>query len=162
MNVQTIADDILKLAKRRSLEFTPMQLMKLVYIAYGWYLAMHNEKLFNDRIEAWKYGPVIPNLYQSTKHFGGNVIPHELIADGPISNPNLEVFLDSIVQHYGRFSGIALSNLTHRQGTPWQQVYRPNVVGIQIPDDIIKEHYLRELRERSGELHGRQSTATIA
>ncbi|MFK7838206.1 MAG: hypothetical protein AB8B60_18500 [Sulfitobacter sp.] len=30
---------------------TPMQLMKLVYISYGWYLAMHNAKLFNDRIE---------------------------------------------------------------------------------------------------------------
>ena len=76
MNAQTVADDILKLAKRRGMVLTPMQLMKLVYIAYGWYLAMHNARLFDDRIEAWKYGPVIPNLYHATKHFGGNIIPH--------------------------------------------------------------------------------------
>lgn len=151
MDAQTIADDILKLAKRRGLELTPMQLVKLVYIAYGWNLAMHNKKLFDDRIEAWKYGPIIPSLYQATKHFGRNIIPHSLIADSPISNPDLEVFLDSIAEHYGHYSGIALSNLTHRQGTPWQQVYRPNVVGIQIPDDLIKAHYQEELSARQKE-----------
>lgn len=145
MNAQTVADDILKLAKRRGMVLTPMQLMKLVYIAYGWYLAMHNARLFDDRIEAWKYGPVIPNLYHATKHFGGNIIPHSLIANSPVSNPDLEAFLDSIVQNYGQFSGIALSNLTHRRGTPWHEVYRPDFLGIQIPDELIKAHYQEEL-----------------
>ena len=153
MNVQTVADDILKLAKRRDMVFTPMQLMKLVYIAYGWYLAIYNAKLFDDRIEAWKYGPVIPNLYHATKHFGGSIIPHDLIANSPVSNPDLEKFLDSIVRNYGHFSGIALSNLTHRQGTPWQQVYRPDVLGIQIPDELIKAHYQEELHASETELH---------
>ena len=153
MNVQTVADDILKLAKRRDMVLTPMQLMKLVYIAYGWYLAIYNAKLFDDRIEAWKYGPVIPNLYHVTKHFGGNIIPHDLIANSPVSNPDLEKFLDSIVKNYGDFSGIALSNLTHRQGTPWQQVCRPDVLGIQIPDELIKAHYQEELHASETELH---------
>ena len=61
MDAQTIADDILKLAKRRDLTLTPMQLVKLAYIAYGWYLAIYEKRLFDDRIEAWKYGPIIPN-----------------------------------------------------------------------------------------------------
>lgn len=43
MNAQTVADDILKLAKRRGLELTPMQLVKLAYIAYGWYLAIYEK-----------------------------------------------------------------------------------------------------------------------
>ena len=145
MNAQTVADDILKLAKRRGLELTPMQLVKLAYIAYGWYLAIYEKKLFDDRIEAWKYGPIIPNLYQATKHFGSNVIPQSLIADSPVSNPDNEKFFDRIVELYGHFPGIALSNLTHRQGTPWQQVYQPNSLGIEIPDDLIKAHYLEAL-----------------
>jgi uncharacterized phage-associated protein len=148
MTAQTVADDILKIAKRRGMSLTPMQLMKLVYISYGWYLAMHNAKLFNDRIEAWKYGPVIPTLYQSTKRFGRNEIPLELIADGPISDPRMEAFYDSIVGNYGQYSGIALSNLTHRQGTPWQQVFKPNVMGIQIPDNLITAHYQQGLDAR--------------
>lgn len=148
MSAQIIADDILKIAKRRGMSLTPMQLMKLVYISYGWYLAMHDAKLFNDRIEAWKYGPVIPNLYQATKRFGKNPIPTNLIADGPISNNGMEAFYDSIVENYGKFSGIALSNLTHRQGTPWQQVFQPNVMGIEIQDHLIKEHYQQGLDAR--------------
>lgn len=147
-SAQTIADDILKLAKRRRLEFTPMQLMKLVYIAYGWHLAMTGKPLFLDRIEAWKYGPVIPNLYHATKRFGRDPIPHPLISDSELSRPKLEAFLDSIVENYGSYSGIALSNLTHRIGTPWQQVYQVNKLGIRIPDDLIKEHYQRGLDAR--------------
>lgn len=145
---QIIADDILKLAKRQGKSLTPMQLMKLVYIAYGWFLAMQGQKLFGDRIEAWKYGPVIPNLYRATKHFGGGEIPHSMIADSPLSNPALESFLESIVTNYGGYSGIALSNLTHRSGTPWQQMYRPGVMNIEIPDHLIREHYERGLDAR--------------
>lgn len=145
MSAQVVADDILKIAKRRGMTLTPIQLMKLVYISYGWYLAMHNAKLFNDRIEAWKYGPVIPNLYQSTKRFGRGEIPTNLVADGPISNPNMEAFYDSIVENYGKYSGIALSNLTHRQGTPWQRVFQPNIMSTEIPDEYIREHYQQGL-----------------
>ena len=148
MSAQVVADDILKIAKRRGMTLTPMQLMKLVYISYGWYLAMHNTKLFNDRIEAWKYGPVIPNLYQATKRFGKDQIPINLVADGPISNTAMGAFYDSIVENYGKYSGIALSNLTHRHGTPWQQVFQPNVMGIEIEDSLIREHYQQGLDAR--------------
>ncbi len=155
MPAQTIADDILKLAKRRELSLTPMQLMKLVYISYGWYLAMNGNRLFDDKIEAWKYGPVIPSLYHATKHFRGEVIPGHLVSDAPVTRPDLEAFLGSIVDNYGQFSGIALSNLTHRPGTPWQRVFRHDVMGIEIPDDYIREHYQQGLNER-------QSSTTAA
>lgn len=148
MSVQTVADDILKIAKRRGMKLTPMQLTKLVYISYGWYLAMHNAKLFNDRIEAWKYGPVIPNLYQATKRFGKNEIPLSMVADSSIGDQNMEPFYESIVENYGKYSGIALSNLTHREGTPWHKVFQPNVMGIEIPDPLILEHYQQGLNAR--------------
>lgn len=148
MTAQIVADDILKIAKRRGVALTPMQLMKLVYIAYGWHLAMRGTRLFSDRIEAWKYGPVIPSLYRLTKRFGREIIPGEMISDGPVSHSDLEPFLTSIVENYGSYSGIALSNLTHRQGSPWQQVFKPNIMNIEIPDAIIREHYQRGLDAR--------------
>ncbi len=145
MTAIIVADDILKIAKKQGKALTPLQLMKLVYISYGWYLAMQGTKLFDDRIEVWKYGPVIPSLYQSTKRFGKGEIPTNLIADKPISNTDMCAFYDSIVKNYGQYSGIALSNLTHREGTPWQQVFQPDVIGIEIPDDLIKSHYQQGL-----------------
>ncbi|MBF9052338.1 DUF4065 domain-containing protein [Roseobacter sp. HKCCD9010] len=142
---QSVADDVLKLAKRRGKYLTPMQLMKLVYISYGWFLAMRGEKLFHDRIEAWKYGPVIPNLYHATKHFRGDIIPHTMISNAPLTHPEMENFIGGVVDGYADYSGIALSNLTHRSGTPWHQAYEPNVMNKEIPDNLIQEHYQRGL-----------------
>ncbi|MEM8849219.1 MAG: type II toxin-antitoxin system antitoxin SocA domain-containing protein [Pseudomonadota bacterium] len=148
MSVTAIADDILKLAKRRGLSLTPMQLMKLAYISYGWHLAMRGERLFEDRVEAWKYGPVIPALYHATKHFGREKIGPGFISDGSLSHPEHESFLDGVVERYGSFSGIALSNLTHMPGTPWSQVFKPGVLGIVIPDELIAQHYRNGLDAR--------------
>lgn len=145
----TIADEILKAAKKQSISLTPMQLMKLVYIAHGWSLVVMNRDLFTDRIEAWKYGPVIPNLYQATKRFGRNAIPMNLIdeTENPNIDPSVRSFLEDVVRKYGHLSGIQLSNLTHLSGTPWHEVYEPNVMGKEISDDRIRHHYQVKLNE---------------
>lgn len=61
-DVLTVADTILKIAKSKGKALTPMQLVKLTYIAHGWSLALHEKGLFKNKIEAWQYGPVIPDL----------------------------------------------------------------------------------------------------
>ena len=48
---------------------TPMQLLKLVYIAHGTMLGKYSMPLINDKVEAWKYGPVIKPLYDAIKTY---------------------------------------------------------------------------------------------
>jgi uncharacterized phage-associated protein len=149
-NAITIADEILRLAKKAGKALTPLQLMKLVYISHGWSLAVRSMDLFPDRIEAWKYGPVIPDLYQATKHFGRNPIPVSAVDDVKPNAVDAQTlaFLDDVFGKYGSLTGIQLSNLTHKSGTPWSQVYDSGVFGIEIPDEVIKNHYLSLLNER--------------
>lgn len=139
----TIADEILKIAKAKGKSLTPMQLMKLTYIAHGWALAILNRDLFRNRIEAWQYGPVIPDLYHATKQYGKNPIPLGAIGSPEQSGVEREthVFLEDVFEKYGNLDGITLSYLTHQRGTPWDQVYVPNVRRIEIPDYLIKQHY---------------------
>ena len=147
--VANIADDLLKIAKRKGMELTPMQLNKLCYIAYGWHSVMPGEKLFEDQIQAWKYGPVIPKLYHGTKHFGRNPIPFSQIENEDVlTHPDLEDLLEEVVEEYGKFAGIVLSSFTHRPGTPWDKFYRQGKLNIEIPYEEIKEHY-EELNERA-------------
>ncbi len=149
-NAIIIADEILKLAKKQGRSLTPLQLMKLVYISHGWSLAIRDVDLFPDRIEAWKYGPVIPDLYRATKHFGRNPIPFDLVDNTKPSavDNKTHAFLADVYEKYGNLSGTQLSSLTHKSGTPWDQVYEPGIRGIEIPDAIIKAHYLDLLNER--------------
>ena len=51
---------------------SPMKLQKLVYFAHGWNLAISNNPLIKEPIEAWDYGPVISTIYNEFKLFGGS------------------------------------------------------------------------------------------
>lgn len=44
-----------------------MQVIKMAHIAHGYSLAIHNEPLVDEAVEAWKYGPVVPSLYYRAK-----------------------------------------------------------------------------------------------
>lgn len=145
-----IAEETLRIAKKHGKSLTPLQLMKLVYIAHGWSFPVLGADLFRDRIEAWKYGPVIPDLYHATKHYGRAPIPLELVgdADTTVTDAKTREYLENVFDLYGGLSGTALSNLTHKSGTPWDQVYRDGVFNIEIPDYLIRKHYKELYRER--------------
>lgn len=140
--VLVVADAFLKLAKRKGKLLTPLQLMKLVYIAHGFYLAMREGDLFSDRIEAWKYGPVIPELYHATKQYGRSPIPLQSVGDDDPSLAKEDLdFVNEVYEKYGHLSGVALSSLTHKPGTPWYKLYEDGVLQIEIPDHEIQTHY---------------------
>ena len=138
-----IADEILGLATNDTNSLTPMQLLKLVYISHGWMLGLYSVPLISNRVEAWKYGPVIPDLYHSIKGFRDSPVLTDLKRDnGGRDLLGVETdLIEQVYKAYGRFSGIKLSRMTHRPGTPWHRVYKDGVGGILIPNDIIEEHY---------------------
>jgi uncharacterized phage-associated protein len=138
----TAANRILEIAKEKGITLTPLQLMKLTYMSQGWMLGLKGKALFDDRIEAWKYGPVIPSLYQRTKLFGSGPITEQLPAPtGDNLDGDAEEILQSVVETYGRYSGVALSNLTHRPGSPWSQFWKEGVINCEIPVSAIRAHY---------------------
>ena len=146
---RAIANRFLALAEERHDTLTPMQVLKLVYIAHGWRLGLYGTPLIKDNVEAWQYGPVIPVLYNSMRAFGGSPVRGLLAVDrdDPTLRPGERSVIDQVYNIYGRMSGPALSRLTHAPDTPWDQTYRPGRFGLVISDDLIEDHYER-LAER--------------
>lgn len=143
----TVANQFIRLAKQDGKYLTPMQLLKLVYIAHGWSYGFFNEPLIDDDIEAWKYGPVIPALYQAIKKYGNTAITQDISypwfkSEDSLSENNAKV-INFVYKKYGHFDGIQLSMLTHEQGTPWSEVFNPLSWGDKIPNSIIHTHYKR-------------------
>lgn len=140
------ANHILGLAKNAGQTLTPLQVMKLTYMAHGWHMATHGDALVTEAVQAWQYGPVLPNLYRMLKPFGSGPVAPDWLARMRFDRTELSdserQSLESIFGVYGHFSGMALSNLTHKPGSPWSQVWRPGVTNLVIPNELIKSHYI--------------------
>ncbi len=150
-NPTTIANYFIKKYADKG-NLTPMKLIKLTYIAYGWYLALTDkkERLTDELPLAWDFGPVFPSLYESLKGYGGSVIKEKIPnrVDDDTIKPDDKKFLDKMWNLYGRYDGIYLSALTHKKDTPWKKVYAKGTNAV-ISDDDIFEHYKEKLKPKA-------------
>ena len=127
---------------------TPMQLIKMTYIAHGWSLAINNKPLIVEDVEAWKYGPVIPSLYYEFKKYGKNPVPYIPIEETNYIKPDDKKLLDKIIEVYGYWNGLQLSANTHKEGTPWHQTKKWYTMGNPIiPEKIIRDYYIEKYKQ---------------
>ena len=131
---------------------TPMKLVKLVYVSHGWYLALYDEPLISEAVQAWKFGPVIPTVYHGFKDYGDQQITscatefmnYNLVVP-IVKKDDTKKFLNAVWEEYKKFNGLQLSALTHQSDTPWDIVYNQQGGskrnGAIITNDLIKEHY---------------------
>lgn len=146
-NALAVANFFIEKSAESQKELTPMQLLKLVYIAHGWHLGLTKEPLIQEDVEAWQYGPVIRPIYRRYKGYGRDPInktdlaPREELSDVP----RLKPFLDSIWKIYSDYTGPQLSTMTHTPDTPWYQIWHhqggKNELGAVIPNGLIQAHY---------------------
>jgi len=149
-----VANAVLDEARAQGKSLTIMQLLKLVYIAHGWALALLRAPLVNEEPEAWQHGPVFPSIYREFRRFGSQPItsnglgPFGSVPTAQLSDDQRAV-VRSVIQTYGDFHAFALSRITHEPGTPWSQVYRDGEGSSEeIPNAIIAEHYTKLAHER--------------
>lgn len=101
-----------------------LKLNKLLYYAQGWSLNRLGKPLFDDEIQAWDYGPVIPDVYHTFKKYGSKCIrkPIAEFDENVLESDELELLVD-VYTNYGKYTGWALKDMTHVKGSPWDKVY---------------------------------------
>ncbi|MFD1703365.1 Panacea domain-containing protein [Methylopila henanensis] len=155
---QHIVNYFLTRAEREGRPLTPLKLIKLVYIAYGWVLALTGKRLFDEPIQAWQHGPVIPSVYHEFKHYGKRPIEDKAtcfdldtfdftVPEIEASDKETKAILDKVWSAYKMFSGWSLRQKTHEPGTPWSQTYEEGVSDKEIPDTLIAPHFKKRIRE---------------
>ncbi|WP_060482063.1 Panacea domain-containing protein [Pseudomonas sp. NBRC 111119] len=156
LSSESVANYFIQKSFDRGVPLTPMQVLKLVYISHGWFRGYFSQNLINDAVQAWRYGPVIPDLYRKLKHYGRGTIDSAIPGYGvpgdyqnPLSNPHTLALLDRIWEIYGGYTGVQLSAMTHQTGTPWDQIWHQsggdNYSGAIIPNELIERHYKEKI-----------------
>lgn len=153
----SIANYFIDLAHRDGRDIRPLKLMKLVYIAHGYMLALLDrptEGTKLERVEAWQYGPVFPSVYYSFKQYGSHPIDRKTtvfdfsligVSDDiqvvPMLTDEDEKRICRFVwNNYGIYTDSTLVTTLHADGTPWKRYYKPGK-NVTIPDADTKNHY---------------------
>ena len=150
--IANIFVDKARAAKKR---LTIMPLVKYVYLAHGWTLGYTGKPLIRHQVQAWKFGPVIPEVYRAfAPQF---VIKNKARPYDPEFgefpdyttklNENEADIVSKVYERYSRLGAFSLSDLTHREGTPWDQC-KDQYFGT-IPNEIIKEYYEKLIKDLS-------------
>ncbi|WP_266202851.1 Panacea domain-containing protein [Pontibacter kalidii] len=119
LTAKDIAEYLLRLSDSEASDITNLKIQKLLYYVQGFNLAMHGEKMFNDPIEAWQYGPVVADLYHAYKGNGSGVISpsNNYEFTRSLTEEEEELILE-VNDVYGQFSGPKLMHMTHEE-RPW-------------------------------------------
>ena len=101
-------------------EMTNMKVQKLLYYAQSLHLALYNEPLFAEEIQAWRYGPVCPPAYKFYTEFEAKQLPipdKESLLQLPREKKEL---LEEIWEYFGGYHAYKLSDMTHVE-FPWKK-----------------------------------------
>lgn len=97
---------------------THLQVQKLLYFAQAWHMLALGRPLFDEDMQAWPHGPVVPSVWHEFKKYGWQPIaPGGASEDIAQDSVNI---LTQVCDVYGAFAAKKLEAMTHSE-RPWIQ-----------------------------------------
>ena len=117
------------------------KLQKILYFVQAYFLIATNYPCFNEKIEAWPFGPVIPVAYKKYIIFGSGSIPEEgIVQNFDYIEENDKKLIDAAIQLLLPYSSVLLADLIQKQ-SPWMNAIEKGIF-TEITNDSIKEYFL--------------------
>lgn len=155
-NVLDVARYIINYGSQHSYDISNLKLQKILYFVQASFLVDKHEVCFNEDIEAWDFGPVVPEVYQEFKMYGSSVIPYinsyidlsngiwesslKAYDENIVSSEDRKIIND-MVDQCSKYSARDLVEITHNQA-PWMNTYRKgwnNIISKECIYDYFNE-----------------------
>ena len=144
-----IANEFIKLASQHRRPLNQLVLQRLVYLAHGWCLAIHDAPLTGDRPEAWTSGPVYRRLAEALAAQDRRPVASEIelespsLENGPELDHSQKDIILKVYHSYEHFSETRLSDLAVREPSPWGAVFDGGKGKFRdIPHNLIRAQFL--------------------
>ncbi len=154
-NVLDVCRYVINYSNDKDYGISNLKLQKVLYFVQAYFLISTPEQCFKERIEAWDFGPVVPEAYREYKQFGSSNIPsvsyyvemnYEDLWNSKVKKFRNEIISDSdkkrveaVVDRFSDYSATELVEITHHQA-PWMDVYVP-YRNNEITPQAIKEYF---------------------
>ena len=136
---------IINYSNKQGYDISNLKLQKLLYLVQAYFLigSDEHEPCFVEEIEAWDFGPVVPEAYHEYKRYGNMDIPFVVrYFEKGKNNEFIKRIFDKkcipacdrkkirdVVDNFAEYTASDLVELTHRQ-SPWKEAYAPNMNNI--------------------------------
>lgn len=131
-----IADYMIKKCNDEKCPITNLQVQKILYFLQKEYLQNENKPLFSDNIQAWQFGPVVPEVYYKYCALGAMPITRRYNNEVAIDFDDLEKINPIIIEKRAKYPWDLVKE-THKSGGAWETVYNQgkgnqNVIPIEL------------------------------
>lgn len=161
-NVLDVSQYVIKYSNERDYGISNLKLQKILYFIQAYFLIEKNEPCFDNKIEAWGFGPVIPDAYDKYRQYANSDIPTEdyfVIDENNIWNSKRVKYQDIIADAdkklinkvVNKFANCSLSYctaLTQNQ-SPWIDAYNRNYNNAEITINDL-QHYFCNISTNKG------------
>ena len=139
-DVLEVCRHVINYSNAKKYSISNLKLQKLLYFIQAYFLiaSPKKEPCFRQSIEAWDFGPVVPEAYSEYKQYGSvSILPiryYHLNAwsnkyksmpieynDDEISDADKKL-IDKVIEHFKMYSATDLVSITHNH-KPWQVAY---------------------------------------
>lgn len=123
---------------------SPKKLQKILYYAYSWVLTLMNDestnlqnRLFDDKFEAWVHGPVIRSIYVKYADRGYHDITDYEGKELPSVSADIKDILEQVNEVYDGYTADELESITHQEA-PWKKA-RVGLSALDSSDKVISD-----------------------
>lgn len=131
-----VSEYLIVLGDREQRHVSNMSLQKILYFLQGIHIAHFDTPLFNEKIYAWSYGPVVKDMYHIYKMYGNDSI-YPLNAgeknfyfslsvmrhNGNPDNLKNKDFIFDVWNVFKNYTPSQLVELTHAYDSPWYDIH---------------------------------------
>lgn len=137
-DVQMIARYVINRCDEKERPISNSKLQKILYFIQAEFLVNLGKPCFSEEIQAWNFGPVVPEVYQHYRGYGATNIPDQKDSGFELISRQDKEHLDAIIDGAARYSSSSLTEITCRQ-SPWKNVHKKS--DCVIKQSVIKEYF---------------------
>ena len=146
-NPKTAANWFIERGVEEDDPLTHIEVQKLLYFAHGWTLGIHRRPLHHGVWEAWRYGPVLPEVYFNLNWYRGRPITDRINAPSePFAEDEKSIM--NAVYGYRSLGTFTLVGISHSRGGPWDTVWHGKKDSNIIPNQLIQSYFSSLLRQQ--------------
>ena len=121
-NALEVAEYIIERCNQKNKSISNLKLQKILYFVQAQFIVEFGTPCFDNIMQAWDYGPVVPDVYHKYKVYGNTNIPSYGNKRFNFEQDEQQT-LDTTIDSASEYAASRLVEITHNQ-SPWIDAYK--------------------------------------